>query len=452
MKKLAVVSLILGSVVLAIGFYEVRQDSSQPNPEPAISTRIRNRPTHQDHQNLRTRSAEATKTRISYLSEEGLARFEEYDSASLDRMLRDRLKALCDDGNYKEAIATATNEAPGQLPNLAYTICAIWANQNKNDCLAWLLKSGISNECLQKGLMGIFTSAAQDTSQEGRIWVKDMLEQAHEIPGFNDRLKQVAKGWVTSGILTVDEYVSWWQDFSAAYPEELAIGSVYSSLYAVAYTLYQTDMMAGEANSQNANQATSDSEMILICDELKDSLSELSKSVTKDASDPNLGQMLQLSRFIGKMSSKYDGMAVPLDANDPPGNILLREPYFAGVGEALSAYHVSEVVSFLGNSKNPSDVGFAWKGYIESRSSTTARADLINELNNSRIPGFLVETAAEQVARRMIEDDSLAASKEIAALPSGPIRNTMIQSLVGFLDRIGRKDEAKQWRSQLPPQ
>jgi hypothetical protein len=438
----AVCGAVAACVILALLLQRKAPLRQMPEAEPAAA--VHKREATRTAGESRRRSPEETRKFIDYLARERITYLDEYGE-SLSASLKERLKKLCDEAKYEAAIALAREEVPKTSSNLTGTVCARWAEKDKDGCLAWLMNSKLPDDLLEAGVLGIFSQAAQQTDPAGKAWVRDMLDRTHAIPHFDFRMTQLAKAWVPSGVLSADEYVSWWRDWSVKFPGTLPPGDFYSGLGYAANTLLYTSSVPPDAPFSYLR--TTGSETRKIQEELFRTLGEASKAAASDPASPPPRQMGSLAGSVGSLAASLDGLSIPLDAQRSPLPDLSYD-YYTGVGSSLRIFPSTEIVAYLKNSQNPANVESVWGGYIDSRSLDDRRA-LLTELGKLDLPDNLTDIAGSRIAGKMLENDSLAASKRISELPQGNLKNAMIRSMVTYLDKSGKNEEADQWRTQL---
>jgi hypothetical protein len=360
------------------------------------------------------------------------------------------LRELCDRGDFAGAVSLASNQGV-DARRLLSAVFYQWAKQDRDESLAWLRSSSLSDEDKQAGLEGILGNASEDSSVEGIAWVKDMLQQTRAISGFDKRLDQIARGWIVTGAISAGEYVSWWRQFSSEDSTSLDPNGVFSSLSGVAFclnSLYQPAEVA--AQMKHPSDATTSAELATLGGDLLAAMNELSKSIRLDGKEEWESRLQGLATTLGQFAAIQNELNVPLDAYISPDRTELQSEYFRGVGFKLSKFQAVEVSQLAAASHNSETVNALWGGFIELKYSDQGAGELIHQIGAPEVPDALKRDAAIRIADQMIKSDSLGASKEIAAQPEGVIRTAMIGMLVKYLMEHDQPEEAKQWQVGSP--
>jgi len=384
--------------------------------------------------------------RIAFYAGDGLESFGDFADRMLDSNSKALLIDLVNSGDFHAALDFLSDLDSESLKGpLYYTLSFRWARIDRDACLAAMTSADLSPEVKHDALKGIFHSVASEPNSDTFLWVENMLTKTASVPGLDERLWHIGSGWVTTGVMRASDFVSLWERIATRMEEPLSSRTIFESLRAIANGLLAGNglTLVKSGGLANEHMIISDSEMSSISADILGLFDRL--PVPDD--EERWGRARSLASSLGRIEGLQNGPTQSLSHFRAPSDPVFREVFFEGVGSGLSKHRTAEIIEMV--RENKPEHALVWKGYVADILARSGHADLFYDITNpsgQSLPEALQVQAAGQIASSMLHRDAMQASKQIAAMPDGAIKSEMVSTLIAYLQRVGRNDEAEEWK------
>jgi len=315
-----------------------------------------------------------------------------------------------------------------------------WAEHDRDQARDFLKSEQLSTNVRLSAASALFRGMAARTSPEDVEWVKEFLTRHYESASVPAVEGEVARLWVATGVISVEDFVTWAKADDdahlATWIQALAGAPHVGVSYSLEGLLSKGDLlkMAGSCLgvTRELQPMIEGADMYTI-----NPKAELAQKVS------------YLLNQSGKAMAQVLG-ASDLSAYPAPENGQEREQYFAGVGRQLGEESIGTVQAVVSAFPDAELAGVVWSQYLDERIGRCASPQMMVE-DSAKLDagGGFRDQLIDAFVDKHFDAGMEPLIKAVEALPAGDARDRYALGIAREWTERGNPQEARRWLDQV---